>query len=661
MADRNRGDGKIRHVLHLLFQSAGAVLAGSAVAGAESAAASASPATGEFGLLVALATDGTSIAPAPEAAEPAAEPAADAGASTEDAALFPLLPASLPGDGESVADSEPAAAGIIGGAMIPGYGPLRPLIADETAQRTAEPSDPRGGGIVPPSGETAANDVRAGQRGVAEAAQSAGNVGVRDVRMQQEAGVSPLEAAPRSNSSVPFTAAGTPAAGRDDRPPAQAISAAAAITGAEQPAPVMAAGAPHDGPEPASAESARRQPVLDPAREGDSAHAEASRSAAASLASAFLMGDLGQQRPPPGDVTVAAASSPTAASVEAEGDRLRQSSGMAVAPASDLTGRQAPDAPGRAAAMPGQADSTLPPRQPLPVAEKAVPFEAGARGTTLSRAGLVGLDGSNRPPAPHPVEASPTLPADIGTELAASPEKPKAAASGAGADVRQLGAVRGPEGQPASRPVSAQDALPAVVDVQALAVSAEPPDPSDAILPATMQRSGAAGIPLVSADPEAPALHRPTPDAASVREVPVSIAKAMADGKTEVTLALRPPELGHLTIRLHFADGQLQVDVRADRPETLHLLQREAEGFERSLRQAGLDVRDGGLQFSAHGDGSRQRPGNGASQVWHGLAGEGSDDTAGQAAGRSPAPDAAVRAALGPLPFAGADRLDLRI
>ena len=74
-------------------------------------------------------------------------------------------------------------------------------------------------------------------------------------------------------------------------------------------------------------------------------------------------------------------------------------------------------------------------------------------------------------------------------------------------------------------------------------------------------------------------------------------------------------------VNLHFGEGQLQVEVRAERPETLHLLQREADGFERSLRQAGLELKDGGLQFSAQGDGGRQRSGEGGS-LWHGLARE---------------------------------------
>ncbi|MCB9928752.1 MAG: flagellar hook-length control protein FliK [Alphaproteobacteria bacterium] len=144
----------------------------------------------------------------------------------------------------------------------------------------------------------------------------------------------------------------------------------------------------------------------------------------------------------------------------------------------------------------------------------------------------------------------------------------------------------------------------------------------------------------------------------SVREIPVHIAKSVRDGHADLTLALRPPELGHLTIRLHFADGHLQVDVRADRPETLHLLQREADHFERSLRQAGLDVRDGGLQFSAQGDGGRQRPTGGGGAGWQGnwaLSADGHPDSNANASGRAGgSPPLSVW-------LAGDDRLDLRL
>ncbi len=104
---------------------------------------------------------------------------------------------------------------------------------------------------------------------------------------------------------------------------------------------------------------------------------------------------------------------------------------------------------------------------------------------------------------------------------------------------------------------------------------------------------------------------------AGLRDIPLRIVRALNDGDARLTLTLRPQELGRLHMRLLFVDGQLTVDISADRPETLHLLQREADGLERSLRQAGLDLRNGGLHFGPHGDSGRQR--GGSESVWRGM------------------------------------------
>lgn len=188
--------------------------------------------------------------------------------------------------------------------------------------------------------------------------------------------------------------------------------------------------------------------------------------------------------------------------------------------------------------------------------------------------------------------------------------------------------------------------------------------PRSGAAPALMDTAAVAAAPdrmplsVPDAAPLRPSVHPPA-DAqqpAPIREVPVHIAKAVGDGRQELTVALRPAELGHLTIRLQFADGLVQVDVRADRPETLHLLQREADGFERSLRQAGLELRDGGLQFSTSGDGSRQRSANGGPD-WHAgsLFAENDAETP-TPAGHRPEP-----ARPGQTLSLADDRLDLRI
>ncbi len=145
---------------------------------------------------------------------------------------------------------------------------------------------------------------------------------------------------------------------------------------------------------------------------------------------------------------------------------------------------------------------------------------------------------------------------------------------------------------------------------------------------------------------------------ASVRDVPVRIVKALGDGAARLTVTLRPQELGTLSIRMHFVDGRLTVDVAADRPETLHLLQREADGFERGLRQAGLDLREGGLHFGSQGDPGRQRAGG--APGWNGMVRPGDGDGLADADDDAPAQAQGALDRSLILARSGRDALDIR-
>lgn len=508
------------------------------------------------------------------------------------------------------------------------------------AQQATVPSEPKQGGKMLLNNVAVADDGHTVQEPATDAA---GSAVYDDVRQPGPGVISASGAAAGSAWSVSSQAADAFALEQNERPNEQASLAAPSAD--QKLPPVIAGDAAQTASEPPAGANAGQPSVIAPVLEArNPAPVETSQPAAAPVALTLPMDLLDGQHMPTGD-------RPSPAATEAGGDAMRQPSGMAAAFASDLSEPKDAGIPVRAMVMPELSDTNLPMAQRPLLAETAAPFVMSGQEPVHARSGPAGLDGSTWPKALRPVEAGSTLLAGIMPEHAAAVEKPEAAAIGAGTDVSPA----------ASQPVSVRGTMAAGVDAHTLLVPAVPADPPDAVLPVALQRSEAAGLPLVPADPKDLAPHRPTGDAASLRDVPVSLAKAVGDGKTELTLALRPPELGHLTIRLQFADGQLQVDIRADRPETLHLLQREADGFERSLRQAGLDLREGGLQFSAHGDGSRQRPGGDGSQVWHGLAGDGADAMAGQADNAGLAADAAGRARLPPLPFAGADRLDLRI
>lgn len=150
-----------------------------------------------------------------------------------------------------------------------------------------------------------------------------------------------------------------------------------------------------------------------------------------------------------------------------------------------------------------------------------------------------------------------------GAAASATPAQPQSPTSGA------------PNAAPTTAAVPAP-VLPTVVDAQHLSVTLSPA-PQHA-------------VPL-----EALAVH---------------IARKFQAGVSQFEIRLHPAELGQLDISLSVADdGHVTAVVRAERPETLDLLQRDARGLEAQLRQAGLDVTSNSLNFSlSNGNGGRQSP-----------------------------------------------------
>jgi flagellar hook-length control protein FliK len=100
----------------------------------------------------------------------------------------------------------------------------------------------------------------------------------------------------------------------------------------------------------------------------------------------------------------------------------------------------------------------------------------------------------------------------------------------------------------------------------------------------------------------------------------VTIALALGAGQApRLTVALEPETLGRVEIRIERGtDGEAaSVQVLAERPETLALLQRDSRDLDRALAQAGISVSSGGLQFGLATGGRDQpnqgRPGQGQS------------------------------------------------
>lgn len=105
-----------------------------------------------------------------------------------------------------------------------------------------------------------------------------------------------------------------------------------------------------------------------------------------------------------------------------------------------------------------------------------------------------------------------------------------------------------------------------------------------------------------------------TPPASPTRQIaPIAIALAFTPGVAGgFNLTLDPVELGRVEIRVQREGESHSVQVVAERPETLALLQRDRLELDRSLADAGLRVDSQGIDFSLASSGGQ--PGQGDAQ-----------------------------------------------
>ena len=82
----------------------------------------------------------------------------------------------------------------------------------------------------------------------------------------------------------------------------------------------------------------------------------------------------------------------------------------------------------------------------------------------------------------------------------------------------------------------------------------------------------------------------------------LNIAAHSKDGTSHFDIALHPADLGSIHVHLSVDHaGAAQAHVHADNQQTLQLLQRDAHHLERALKDAGLNLTGGGLNFSLKG------------------------------------------------------------
>lgn len=90
----------------------------------------------------------------------------------------------------------------------------------------------------------------------------------------------------------------------------------------------------------------------------------------------------------------------------------------------------------------------------------------------------------------------------------------------------------------------------------------------------------------------------------AVEQVAVQLHKAVKDGANEITIQLRPAELGKIEVKLEItADKSVTGTVVADNQATLNMLQKDSSSLQRALQEAGLQADAGCMQFSLRDEG----------------------------------------------------------
>lgn len=88
-------------------------------------------------------------------------------------------------------------------------------------------------------------------------------------------------------------------------------------------------------------------------------------------------------------------------------------------------------------------------------------------------------------------------------------------------------------------------------------------------------------------------------------QVAVQMSHALKNGQNQMTIKLKPAELGRIEVRINVDnDGRVTASFSVDQPATLDLLQRDQRGLERSLSDVGLKTDAGTLSFNLRNDNS---------------------------------------------------------
>lgn len=102
------------------------------------------------------------------------------------------------------------------------------------------------------------------------------------------------------------------------------------------------------------------------------------------------------------------------------------------------------------------------------------------------------------------------------------------------------------------------------------------------------------------------------PQTPVTEQIVFNVKSAVGNGSSKITIQLHPEDLGKLDITLDVdAKGKAGVTITADNKNTLDLLQRDSQGLQKALSDAGLKSDSGSLNFNLRGG---QQEGQGQNQ-----------------------------------------------
>jgi flagellar hook-length control protein FliK len=273
-----------------------------------------------------------------------------------------------------------------------------------------------------------------------------------------------------------------------------------------------------------------------------------------------------------GDAQAAQPKSPALEAIASKPDELAN-------PVAAKQGEPVPAASPNAAAS--LANFAMPTSKPASGAQKA------AKGDTKDHAASPAAPvAANTAPASAQQVASQTAAATASTQNHTQPQGQQGQTSGGSS---QTSASAAAAGQAQATPT--QPGAEFKLDASAAALAPQPASPSAPNAPTAAPALVAQNAPVL-VPPEA---------------LGVVIARKALEGVNKFEMRLDPPELGRLDVTLEVDEhGATRAHIRAERPEALELLQREAKGMEQALRQAGLQFDQSNLTFSLGGREGRE-------------------------------------------------------